>query len=359
MIFCTLFDSNYLDKGLVLYKSLVNNVKDFKLYILAMDYKCFQVFEDLNYSEVVPISLERFMQVEKLQEIKEKRSVAEFCWTCTPHLIDYVFEQYGENICTYIDSDLCFYADCACLIEEMGERDVQIVEHRFTKKIEDQIAQKESGKYCVEFNTFKNTSKGRKLLEWWKERCRESCSAIAYDGKVFGDQKYLEEWEENEDVAVLRNLGGGVAPWNVAQYRMTRNEKDGTYICLENKETKEKFKLIFYHFHNITYKSLREVDISVYQRAWGVDDSLIKAIYIPYLLQLNDMKEMLSSKYGINSLIQIHPSFEGRERKRKGIKDLYNSVRKNGIKGMYILLYLNINGVLRKRFKEKKNHISF
>ena len=37
MVYCTLFDSNYLDKGLVMYDSLVNSSCKFILYILCMD----------------------------------------------------------------------------------------------------------------------------------------------------------------------------------------------------------------------------------------------------------------------------------------------------------------------------------
>ena len=40
LIFCTLFDSNYIDKGLVLYDSMVRTMPEFKLYAFAFDKKC-------------------------------------------------------------------------------------------------------------------------------------------------------------------------------------------------------------------------------------------------------------------------------------------------------------------------------
>ena len=49
LTFCTLFDSNYLDKGLVLCKSMNNVMPEFKLYILAMDDKCTEILKNLQY----------------------------------------------------------------------------------------------------------------------------------------------------------------------------------------------------------------------------------------------------------------------------------------------------------------------
>ena len=114
LTFCTLFDSNYLDKGFVLYQSLEAAINvPFKLYILAMDQKCHQILRNMNLKYAQVISLEEFVD-EELAEIQEKRSRAEFCWTCTASLIDYVFENYQEEYCTYIDSDLYFYKNPLC-----------------------------------------------------------------------------------------------------------------------------------------------------------------------------------------------------------------------------------------------------
>ena len=35
--FCTLFDSNYIDRALVMYQSLEAVLDDFKLYVIAFD----------------------------------------------------------------------------------------------------------------------------------------------------------------------------------------------------------------------------------------------------------------------------------------------------------------------------------
>lgn len=357
MIFCTLFDSNYMDKGLALYESMKNNFSEFKLYILTMDERCEEILRDLNFKNIIVIGLMEFIMQEKLRDIYSKRSKAEFCWTCTPHLIEYILKKYNEKICTYVDADVYFFADCKCLIDEIGLKSVQIVEHRFTNKIQDRIAEKQSGKYCVEFNTFKNTRVGLELLQWWKDRCRESCGTDT-NNEVFGDQKYLEHWENNKNVSILQNEGGGVAPWNIAQYRLSNN-CNGQEIVLINKKSKKTFPLIFYHFHNITYQEETVVNIGVYQRSWGIDETLVNDIYLPYLLQLKEIRKMLQEKYNHYQMIKIHPSFEERVEHKKNFKDLIASLKGKKIYDLCVVVYLNINDILLKQFQEKKNVLHF
>ena len=55
MVFCTLFDSFYLDKGLALYRSLEKNCKHFKIYIYAFDDKAYKVLKSHNLTNAVII----------------------------------------------------------------------------------------------------------------------------------------------------------------------------------------------------------------------------------------------------------------------------------------------------------------
>ena len=153
---CTLFDSNYLDKGIVLYHSLENVSNDFQLYVLAMNDKCREVLEDLNLPYLKIITLTEF-ENEELLKAKNNRSRGEYCWTCSSSLIKYLLTTYKLDTCTYVDVDMMFYKNPQILIDEMlyAGASVQIVEHRFEKN--NNLAQK-VGKYCVEFNTFKNDS---------------------------------------------------------------------------------------------------------------------------------------------------------------------------------------------------------
>lgn len=77
LVFCTLFDSNYLDKGIVLYKSMNKRMKNFKLYIFALDNKCFEILYAMNLDNVVVVSVECIM-TNRLRQIKGERTRANF-----------------------------------------------------------------------------------------------------------------------------------------------------------------------------------------------------------------------------------------------------------------------------------------
>lgn len=311
LTFCTLFDSNYMDKGLVLHDSMKKVMKNFKLYILAMDDQCCSILKDMNLANTVVISLDEF-EDEELLEIKAKRARAEYCWTCTASLIDYVLENYKEEYCTYIDADLCFYSNPQILIEEMNEADcsVQIVEHGFGTGLFAKEKEKGAGKYCVQFNTFKNDEFGRNILTTWNMQCRNHCSM---EPGEMGDQKYLSDWAEKYDrVHVLKHQGGGVAPWNIFRFKSS-----GEPGWLTDKKTKEKFKLVFYHFHHLEYIDDTQVNMNVFKKELGADQKLVYEIYIPYLKKMEEVKKLLLVQYGFAPMIKKHPGLKARTRKEK------------------------------------------
>lgn len=351
MIFCTLFDSNYLDKGLVLYQSLEEVSSDFKLYVLPMDEKCAAVLEDMTLNHLQLVSFNRFLQDEELEDIKNQRSKAEFCWTCSSHLLDYVIRFCKENICTYIDSDLYFYADPQVLIDEMQDKDVQIIEHRFPNTYDGRSYLKHSGRFCVEFNTFKNTPASIELLTWWKEQCRNSCSAHSAKEEVFGDQKYLDAFVNHTNVTIVQHLGAGVAPWNVNQYQLVSTQP----IMVKEKGSKKTTPLIFYHFHNINDVNENSVNINVYQRFNGVDDNLINFLYTAYLARIAQARRMLTQKYGVNNDIKMHPSFEQPISKSEQIKSIFKQMNQKPYTEKIPYLWSNISYVLRVQRQGKKN----
>ena len=287
--FCTLFDTNYSAQGLAMYKSLKKHCKDFHLYIFAFDETLPRILKRLHlkYATVIPLSE---FEDEELLKVKPTRTRGEYCWTCSSSTILYCIEKYNLSHCTYIDSDLCFFANPAVLIEEMSDNeDVLITSHRYTSEY-DQTST--SGKYCVQFMTFRNTENGLNILRWWRDACLEWCYNRFEDGR-FGDQKYLDDWPQRfKGVHELKHLGGGVAPWNMQQYTFSKKNKiiKGTELA-----SNTNFNLIFFHFHYLKcfHKGLlKEFRYTHYP----LPDTVRKVIYNPYLLTLILCHYIIKSK---------------------------------------------------------------
>ena len=307
--FCTLFDSNYLAKGVTMHKSLLDSHTDFHLYIFAFDEISYTILTSLTLENVTVISLAEFEDHDLLR-VKPSRSRAEYCWTCTPSIIQYCLNHFGLDHCVYLDADLYFYSDSSCLLEECASSDVMITGHRYTPQY-DQSSR--SGIYCVQFMYFRNTENGRYILNWWRNACIEWCYNRIEDGR-FGDQKYLDDWTTRfHGVHVLTHPGGGVAPWNVQQYEFSRKANCIRGNLIGNKKI---FDLVFYHFHHLNHQRIRfieEFNLGPYKLSRTVRN----IIYRPYMLKLNQcnnrLKELFpgSDYLGTTSVNQSVPRFLG------------------------------------------------
>lgn len=281
--YCTLFDKNYLTRGLAMYESLQKHAGSFHLYIFAFDDVSCEVLKELTLDNVTVVSLHEF-EDEQLLAVKPSRTAGEYCWTCTPSIIKYCLDNYDIVSCTYLDADLYFFGNPAVLIDEAGDKSVLITEHRYTPEY-DQTAT--SGVYCVQFMYFKGDTDGMRVLDWWREACLDWCYARHEDGK-FGDQKYLDDWTTRfSGVHVLQHMGGGVAPWNVQQYTLN-----------------ETFPLIFYHFHQFQFLENGKVDFGNYK----LTKQDIDKLYIPYLKHLLKISESLKRLYqgDFNGILKLN-----------------------------------------------------
>lgn len=275
-----------------MYESLKTYSNEFQLFLFAFDDMSFQILKALNLQHVTIVSLDEF-ETSELLEVKKVRSKAEYCWTCTPSIISYLFNKYNFADCTYLDADLIFYSDPAVLIEEMVEnqKNVLITEHRFSP-IAKLYEKKRAGRFCVQFVTFTNESDSLLILEKWRLQCIDWCYARYEEGK-FGDQKYLDVWPDDyPNINILQHFGGGIAPWNLQQYSFSYN---GESITGKVKKTGSVFKVVFYHFQYVKF-----IKTGLYDIGWYLISSCFrKMFYFPYLKKLEEI-EIMVKKTNLN-----------------------------------------------------------
>jgi hypothetical protein len=265
-----------------MYESLKAHSNDFHLFIFAFDDASFQILNELNLQNVTIVSLNDFENPELL-EVKNGRSKAEYCWTCTPSTISYVLKNKNLSNCTYVDADLIFYSDPSVLIKEMVEngKNVLITEHRFSA-LAKLYEEKRAGRFCVQFVTFTNETSSLLVLEKWRNQCIDWCYARHEEGK-FGDQKYLDDWPTlYNNIHILEHFGA-IAPWNLQQYSFAKNKN---LIRGKIKRTGSEFDVVFFHFQYVKF-----VQDSVYDIGWYLITSDYKNMfYIPYLKCLEDIE---------------------------------------------------------------------
>src|SRR5262249_46571451 len=152
---------------------LLQTTGDFHLYIFAFDAAVYELLTKMQLAQVTVISLQELEhQTPALHKVKAQRTVAEYCWTCTPATILYCMEKWNLPEVCYLDADLYFFADPAPLLREACDDSVLITLHRYTPQYDQSL---HSGKYCVQFMLFKNDPWGKEALLWWRDACLDWC----------------------------------------------------------------------------------------------------------------------------------------------------------------------------------------
>ena len=182
------------------------------------------------------------------------------------------------TLVTYLDADLFFYSDPMPIYDELGGNSILIIPHRYSP--ERLTWEKTSGIYNVSMVIFRCDTYGRECLNSWIEQTLEECRLDPEAG-LCGDQKYLDDWPVRfRNVVVLRNKGGGLAPWNITNYQLSRT--NGLVSVNAN-------ELIFYHFHSLQIIDRRVFTLRPFVAAQGYQftGKQLVLIYIPYVHALS------------------------------------------------------------------------
>jgi len=232
MNFCTLFDSNYISKGIALYLSIERYTDDFTMYVMAMDRNCQEKLISLNFRHAIVECIEDNMS-EELIEAKNNRSRAEFCWTCGSFTTYYFLTEHSLCDITYLDSDLMFFCSPKIIFEELEFKNASVgLSPHFTPYCA-------SGKYCVQYCYFKNDKNGIEALTWWKNECIKWCYSRIENGK-YADQLYLTMMPNLFDGVVdISNRGAGIANWNSYLYKFSDNHIEYNGVM---------YPVIFFHY---------------------------------------------------------------------------------------------------------------
>jgi len=275
--FCTVTDSKYLHFGISLYKSIQKYSNNFTLYYLCTDQECYDKLCELNFKNIIPISLEdlengdpELLRAKNQQPSDEAKTQErywqstdnkknaqwmQYFWALSSYFSWHVLKTYQTDHILYVDSDIYFFNDWKAVFTETDNRSIGLVSHRLSEWSETRIWGEDwesttekgtiphSGFFNVGIVYFKNNDVGLKCVETWKNWLLNPSNKYHKDYGNIGDQRYLMLFIPlfgRENVAVLENLGH-LAPWNVQNHGYG-NDK----ITWQGEEQ----TLTYYHFSN-------------------------------------------------------------------------------------------------------------
>jgi len=266
MYFCTYFDSNYFNKGLVCNYTLHKQDKNSILFILCLDDNVYNISSKLN--NVILIKLKDLEnQFPELVTIKHTRLLKEYYATISPILPLYIFNNFSYiNTLYYTDADIAFWSDPNEIEQVMGDYSLMVVDHGF-----------EPPRSGVRFNVgilgYRNDNYCKEFLLWWKERCLEWCKWETLPNGMCADQGYLNILYDTpnkfQNHLSCPHPGINMGPWNIAKYKIT---KENNKLIVN-----DKYNLICYHYHEF-----RILENSYYPTGWKHTQSDKKIIYDPY-----------------------------------------------------------------------------
>lgn len=245
------------------------------VWVVCLSDSCHDILTEMQLPgiQVLRINdLETFCPA--LKPLREQRSAAEFYFTCTPVLMQYIFAQMPDlELVSYLDADMYFFTPPDVVINEIGNAPAAIIPHNYPARLK---KMERFGIYNVGWVSFDRSEQGQKVLAWWAERCLEWCHDWVDEANDrFADQRYLQRFSTiAPDTRILHNKGFNLAPWNIANYRMSL--RNGRVFA-------DADPLVFFHFHGVK-KGMRGRYFNAHRLFRAPYNGLIReSIYRPYI----------------------------------------------------------------------------
>ncbi|HWA38223.1 MAG TPA: hypothetical protein VG873_10195 [Burkholderiales bacterium] len=275
-LYCTLFDRNYLTRGLALQRSLERHGGAYRLYILCLDEVTREALSALALPNTGLVTLDELQKADPaLAAARANRSPVEFYFTCKPVLMTHALAQHpGAPRVEYLDSDLYCFADPAPLEREYEASSVALSPHRFSAANAHLL---QYGRYNAGWVSAAGTPEGRQFLAWWRERCLEWCR-ITVEETRFGDQKYLDAVPSLFPSArAVPHPGLNAGPWSISEREVSL--ADGR-VRIDGEP------LYFFHFHAMKRLPFNRYETGLFQFGARLTPAVRDGLYGPYAAEL-------------------------------------------------------------------------
>ena len=265
-------DVYFVSRVCALVDSLQNPIEVKSVLVFAHNQNASNLLKSYlgSRAEVIEIEelIKHFPDLGKLQTVKTHK---EFLFAITPFLIMFAHLKYPHLYAWYVDADIYFFESFSKLEHQVLGKSFTVTSHNFPEHLR---YLEIYGKYNVGIISSAGDNRAKEILNWWGNRCLED-SSIFKSAEVYGDQKYLDNFQNNSNgFYTFENTTDNAAPWNL-------NEFDRQPVS--------------FHFSGLRrFRDFSYLGFSMY--SWCPSKKLIRELYIPYLRTLDSIEETIFGK---------------------------------------------------------------
>jgi hypothetical protein len=290
-------------QGSVAVESFLKYHKESSGFVICLDHTTSLYLKSRNLPKaIVIIDLDELSEIYSIFcNFMKTRSYPEAIISIKPHLIEKYLGQVDEDsYLVYFDADLFFYNSLLYIQEFTSGFEVMLSEHLFPAKMRESI---KFGLFNGGLIAFRNSKISRALLERWKNQCTEWCKLELVENR-FADQKYLDEFPNNEGVSLLNHPGV-----NNGQYYF-QDKRDFVLLFRQRRIQLEGFPLICFHFHGTR---ILLSGVSTGFNRYGRPKNflwVLFGIYLPYIKRIRMQSKYARSDFPSdwNQIISIEKS---------------------------------------------------
>jgi len=282
--YCTLFDCNYIDRGLALYRTLERHCGEFRLHVLCLDAPTREALAALGLARAELIDIATLEAEDPdLARARRDRGVVEYYFTCKPVLLAHVLRDATVGRVEYLDSDMAFFSDPAPLERALAGSSVALSPHRFDAA---NAHLERCGRFNAGWVSVSGGDEGRRFVAWWRALCLEWCR-LDVEPTRFGDQKYLDRVPGAFPAALaVSHPGVNLGPWNVGGSRIELTPQG---VRVDGQA------LVFFHFHGTRRMLFNLHESGLYNYGVALTPAMRDGIYRPYLAELATCAKQLDT----------------------------------------------------------------
>ncbi|MFZ5775633.1 MAG: hypothetical protein ACOY3Z_09145 [Thermodesulfobacteriota bacterium] len=286
--FYTSFNKAYASQALLLAKSLRHHHGD-KINIQALivdevsleDRQFFSAFDEILFA--------KNLNIPNFEHWIYGLDIVEAATAVKPFGLCHLLREFHHV--TYLDPDILVYSTLDELFTNHIKWDVALTPHQIMPQQERWVIEATEleslrfGIYNLGFLSVRATANGKKVANWWRDRCYDYCISEPERG-LFTDQKMFDAVPAMFDgVHILRHPGYNVATWNI-------RERDVNLV--NDQAIVNGQPLRFCHFTKATH-----IGNDALERMVG-QDTLFEELFYAYVAELsqqNKTMEFMDTKW--------------------------------------------------------------